>query len=248
MAAATTNQVNLYATKKIDQGLTAAITRILLEDYKQSRGTTELPAHSWKAAYTKVRDHIKNHQESDLIAALTKIIEKYKDQDSINGVASMTIVKSSKNLLQLKQRMHDKIQEAAESAAEQDQNQPARIQVKKNLDNQRIDDDIVYKNMTQKVTLNQEDIEEIKSRLNSDSGLTVVGYEMYEREGSLKNLQEYLEKELDIKIQMPQIVKLDTPYVFRTKEAYCGKTFWYNEQILPVILIKKEEAAGRSTS
>ena len=242
-AAAAGQTINLYATKKIDQGLTETVTRIMLENYKQSHGTTELAATAWKTMYTKIRDLIAGHEESKIIAALSKVIEENKNHDSINGVISMTIVKSSKALLELKRSKYEQVQAAINDPAQEERlkAQPARIQARKKKDDQKVDDAAVYTNMTSSISLEPEEIEDIRKELNSDSGATVVGYEMYERAGSLKNLQKILEKKLQIRIQEPAIVKLDSPYIYRTKESYCGKSFWYNEQILPVILIKKEK-------
>lgn len=238
MAADTGLEINLYGAKKIDQRLTASVTRILIEDYKQTRGTTELAATHWKKLYTKVRDAIESDSESDLIAALTDILNRYKGQSSVNGVISMTLVKSCKNLLELRRETHKELKTAKIKNKDKYDQQPARIQARRDLDEKRINDAEVYKTMTTKVKLTPEEIEDIKNTLNGSSKRTVVGYEMYERAGSLQNLQEDLEKQLNMKIQLPEIMKLTTPYLYRRKEEYCGRSTWFNEQILPPILIR----------
>lgn len=221
-----------------------SLTRILLEDYKETRGTTELSSSAWKETYQKAYGLITGNQESELIAALTKILKEHRGRESINhGIISLTMVRSCKTILEFRQKHHDQIEKVLRDPipGETDESKQLakRLQVRKELDEQRVEAETVLKNITKQIYFTDEEKEEIKKQLTeTDSKQTVVSYEMYERAGSLKKLKQHIEKQLGIKIQEPQIHRLQYPNMYRREENYCGKTIWFNIQILPVILIR----------
>ena len=213
-----------YNTYNADQKLAESLTRIFLEDYKETHKTTELPEKSWKNKYVEVYNNIINENEEEMIAALSQIIERCKQtkQHSLNGgTVSIQVVTNCKRLLEIRSENHDNIKI-------QDSNQKDLAAA------------------TSKIKLSEEEkqifVDRLTIRNHSGSERAAINYEMYERAGSLKNLKADLERQTGLKLKMPEIQTLNYPSIYREQHVYCGTRIWFNIQILPIITVQIDTA------
>ena len=216
-----------YNTQSADQKLAESLTRIFLEDYKETHKTTELPEKSWKNKYLEIYNNIASGNEIEMIAALSQILDRCKKtkQQSLNsGTVSIQVVSNCKRLLEIRSKNHNNIKI-------QDQDQKDLTAA------------------TSKIKLSEEEKQIFMDRLttknHSGSERAVINYEMYERAGSLKRLKADLERQTGLKLKMPEIQTLNYPSIYREQHVYCGTRIWFNIQILPIITVQIDTAENK---